>query len=116
MYKKITLMLAVSLMSLSVIAGDTLKQDYRELKAATEKKLEIIDAKLEKLGDKISEMSGEAKEELEDQYENLVEMKNDAKEYLADAGDTTEDKWESAKDKMEDYMDTLESKVDEAID
>lgn len=114
-FVKKLVVLAFAASTLSVFGASTLKQEYKELKATTNKKINVLDKKLEKMGHKVSKMSGKAKVQMKNQYDELVEMKNELKVRLADAGEATEDSWDNFKDKVEDYADNLESRVDEAI-
>ncbi len=116
MKTKLLTVVAFLFVSLTAFAAVNMKQEYRELKAETEKQMRVIDQKMEKLSDKIANMSGEAKQDLQKGYDNLAEMKDDLKDKLEDAADTSEDKWASAKDQIEDLADNIESKIDEAID
>lgn len=115
MIKKTLLTSTLFVLSLSTLASVNVKKEYKELKAATEEKIEVMDKKLEKVGDKVSSLSGDAKEEMKERYEDLLEMKDALKERLADAGDATSNTWEKTKDRVEDYADDLESKIDKAI-
>lgn len=103
------------LFAFTLTAHAGIKKEYTQLKEATNQKIKVVESKLEKMGDRISELSGEAKDEMQVQYKELVAMKTKLQAELAEAGEVTEDKWEMAKDRVEDYADSLESKVDEAI-
>ncbi len=115
MIKTILTTIFLASLSFSVRASIDMSKEYKELKKTTEQKIEVMDKKLEKVEDRISELSGDAKDEMEARYENFIEMKDDLKDRLADAGDTTADKWDAAKDRIEDYADDLESRIDKAI-
>jgi len=115
MLKKILLTGTFFMLSLSTFASTDVKKEYKELKAVTEEKIELMDKKLEKIGDKVSGLTGEAKEEMQEKYNDLLEMKDTLKERLADAGNSTDSTWEKTKDRLEDYADDLESKIDKAI-
>ena len=115
MFKKIILTSSFFLMSFSVFSSINMTKEYKELKKTTEKKIEIMDEKLEKMGDRVSTLSGEAKVEMKEKYKDLVKMKDTLKQRLADAGDATYETWETTKDRVEDYADDLESKIDKAV-
>ncbi len=115
MLKKILLISVVCLFSVTSFAGNGVKEKYQELKKVTEQKIVVMDKKLEKLSQKTSKLTGEAKIEMKKKYDELVVMKDSLKKKLADAGESTSDKWDDVKDKLEDYADTVESKIDEAI-
>ena len=109
------LLLTFMAYSFSVFAALNLDKEYQALKKATNEKIELIEKKLSKHDQNISELSGEAKSEMKEKYSALVEMKDSLKVKLADAGDATADTWERTKDRVEDYVDDLESRIDKAI-
>lgn len=115
MYKKFLLATLLTLSSVLSFASTNVEEKYKELKSATQEKIEVIENKLEKIGERISYLSGEAKVEMKKNYKKMIKMKDSLENQLADAGDSTADTWAKTKDKVEDYADDLESRLDKAI-
>jgi ElaB/YqjD/DUF883 family membrane-anchored ribosome-binding protein len=113
-FKKLTVIMAF-LFSGMAFASINMEKEYKELKQTTEKKMEVMDRKLEKLGKKVDSLQGTAKVELKKTYEEMIDMKDELKNRLASAGETSSEMWDDTKDKVEDYADDLESKIDKAI-
>jgi hypothetical protein len=115
MVKKLSALFVMSLFALSINASASVEKDFEQLKATTEKKMKVVEKKLDKMGQKISTLSGDAKEKMEEEYADLKQMKFKIEKKLASAGEMTSEKWADAKDVIEDYTDKIESRLDEAI-
>ncbi len=104
-----------AILCLPVFGNSNLNSDYKKLKTTTEKRMQAIDFKLEKLVKRISSLKGNSKKKMNDNYKDLLALKNDLTEKLVQAKDTTADQWTSSKEKIESFADDIELRLEKAM-
>lgn len=114
--KSMIILLGLIIGSTANGASSDLRDGYDTLKKSTNKKIALIETKLNKLNTKISRMRGETKGKAIEQYEEFRESKDDLKEQFIDLTEMSSEKWTLAKIKVKELADRLESKVDRAIE
>lgn len=98
------------------MTGKKLQTDKTQFRTRMEKKLERVDTKMNQLENRVSDLSGDARESLNSRLEYLKGLERDIRQKLAQVKNTTSGNYVDLKVKVEDQVQKLSKEVDSAFD
>jgi len=113
-FKKVVILVFL-ISTLNISGSSNHKNEFQQFKAKTVEKISVMNKKIEKIGNKVTHLSGKAKIKMKNHYDELVAMKNSLEDKLEEAGESTGDNWDIFKKKIEYYAKSLESRADKVL-
>lgn len=109
---KTNFLLFVSLISLSLFAGNRSTTQYDQMTKQVHEKMSIIEVKMNRLEVKLNDAKDNVQEELSEQYDNLVELKNNLNNKISKAKAHGEEKFLAVKSDIDNQITELDKKLD----